>query len=214
VRRQRPLTAIVIAGLVVVIAACGSSTPPSAASLPVVSVAPSVAAPSAPSTPADSTAPASGTATGPAPSLALDETLLAILPANVDGVPVTQEPDSFAAAAADPNFATNVGSAAFAIVVDGSDLASGVVARLRPGRFSDGLYRDWRDTYNTGACAQAGGVAGNAEADIGGRTVYIATCGGGLRTYHVYVPERDVIVSLFSLGDRRFGEQVMGKLRP
>jgi hypothetical protein len=144
----------------------------------------------------------------------LDETLLSILPADVDGVPVAQEPDSFAQAAADPDFATNVGSAAFAIVVDGSDLASGVVARLRPGRYSDGLFRDWRDTYDAGACAQAGGVAGNAQADLGGRTVYIATCGGGLRTYHVYVPERDVIVSLFSLGDRKFGELLMGSLRP
>ena len=76
------------------------------------------------------------------------------------------------------------------------------------------MFRDWRDTYNEGACGQAGGVAGNAQADLGGRTVYIATCAGGLRVYHAYLPERGVIVSLLSVGERRFGEQLMGGLRP
>jgi hypothetical protein len=196
-----------------VLAACGSSTPSAPPSLQATPVAtPSAAV--VPSAPVPSSVPASGAAASPGASLVLDETLLSILPANVDGVPVTQEPDSFAQAAADPDFAKNVGSAAFGIAVDGSDLASGVVAHLRPGRYSDGLFRDWRDTYDAGACAQAGGVAGNAQADIGGRTVFITTCGGGLRTYHAYVPERDVIVSVFSLGDRQFGEQLMGGLRP
>ena len=199
--------------LALILAACGSSTPSAPPSLQASAAAPASAS-VAPSTPAPSSAPASGAAASPGASLVLDETLLSILPADVDGVPVTQEPDSFAQAAADPDFATNVGSAAFGIAVDGSDLASGVVAHLRPGRYSDGLFRDWRDTYDAGACAQAGGVAGNAQAEIGGRTVYITTCGGGLRTYHAYVPERDVIVSVFSLGDRHFGEQLMGGLRP
>ncbi len=115
---------------------------------------------------------------------------------------------------ADPEFDRNVEAAAFAVVVDGADLASGVVARLRPGLYSDALFRDWRDSYDAGACAQAGGVVGNAEAELGGRTVHITRCAGGLLVYHVYLPERDAIVSLFSLGDRRFGEHLVGGLRP
>ena len=42
----------------------------------------------------------------------------------------------------------------------------------------------------------------------------IASCNGGLRVYHAYLPERGVIVSLFSVGKQLFGEQLMGKLRP
>jgi hypothetical protein len=122
-------------------------------------------------------------------------------------VPVQHETEAFAGAAADPAFAENVEAAAFAVVVDADDLASAVVARLRPGVFSDAFFRDWRDSYNEGACAQAGGVAGNAEAELGGRTTYITTCAGGLVAYHAYVEELGVIVSLVSVGDRRSGSR-------
>jgi hypothetical protein len=135
-------------------------------------------------------------------------------PARRGGVPIRLEPDALASALSDPDFGRNVEAAAFAVAVDAGDLASGVVARLRPGVYTDALFRDWRDTYNAGACGQAGGVAGNAQADMGGRTVYIATCAGDLRVYHAYLPERGVIVSLLSVGGRRFGEQLMGGLRP
>jgi hypothetical protein len=148
------------------------------------------------------------------PAVPQDETLLAILPPQVDGIAVMVEPQALAEAAADPDFVASVRSAVFAVVVDGNDLASGVVARLKPGVYSEAFFRDWRDSYNAGACAQAGGLGGNAEADIGGRTVYIASCAGGLLVYHAYLPERGVVVSLFSLGERRFGEQLMGGLRP
>lgn len=117
-------------------------------------------------------------------------------------------------ALSDPDFAANVQAAVFATVVAADDLASGVVARLRPGVYSDGFFRDWRDTYDKGACGQAGGVVGNAEAQLGGRTVFITSCAGGLLVYHAYVAERDVVVSLFSVGARRFGEQLMEGLRP
>jgi hypothetical protein len=144
----------------------------------------------------------------------LDEALLAVLPAEVGGVTVSSEPDAFAQTAADPDFARNVESAVFAIAPGTDDLASGVVARLRPGVYSDEMFRDWRDSYNEGACGQAGGLGGNAEAELGGRTVYIASCNGGVHVYHAYLPERGVIVSLLSLGTKRFGEQLMGNLRP
>ena len=204
-RARRPAAIAGIVALALFLAACGSSTPSAPPSLRPTAAAPASAS-VAPSTPAPSSVPASGSAASPGASLVLDETLLSILPADVDGVPVTQEPDSFAQAAADPDFAKNVGSAAFGIAVDGTDLASGVVAHLRPGRYSDGLFRDWRDTYDAGACARRAASSATRRPQIDGRTVYIATCAGGLRTYHAWVPERDVIVSVFSLGEKRLGE--------
>ena len=88
------------------------------------------------------------------------------------------------------------------------------MAHLRPDVYSDAFFRDWRDSYDEGACGQAGGVAGRAQITLGGRPVYITTCTGGLRVYHAYVPEREVVVSLFSLGGGRFGEQLLDGLRP
>jgi hypothetical protein len=200
--------------------ACGGPVP----STPDLRAQTSASVPSErPTTPATATAsatassaasPSSAPASGTSGSVALDESLLGILPPDIDGIAVGAEPDSFARAAGDPDFVRNVASAAFAVVADGADLASGVVARLRPGRYSEALFRDWRDSYDDGACARAGGVAGNAQSEMGGRTVYIASCAGGLRVYHAYLPERDTIVSLFSIGDRRFGERLIGDLRP
>ena len=207
-----PLTVVLVIALV--LAGCGSApVTPTPAVVPTASGSrvprPGRIEPAA-STPAASRAPAPI----PAASVALDESLLGVLPPDVGGVPIRLEPDALASALSDPDFARNVEAAAFAVAVDAGDLASGVVARLRPGVYTDALFRDWRDTYNAGACGQAGGVAGNAQADMGGRTVYIATCAGDLRVYHAYLPERGVIVSLLSVGQRRFGEQLMGGLRP
>jgi hypothetical protein len=143
-----------------------------------------------------------------------DPALLGILPADLGGVAVVLEPMAFAEAAADAAFAANVDAAAFGIAVDGEDLSSAVVAQLVPGTFSQAFFRDWRDSYDEGACSQAGGVAATAETELAGRTVHITTCAGGLRTYHAWVEERGVVVSAFSLGERRFGEQLMAGLRP
>ena len=111
-------------------------------------------------------------------------------------------------------FATNIKAAAFGVVVAGNDIASAVVAKPLAGEFSDAWFRDWRDSYNEGACAQSGGVARNAEAELGGRTVYIGTCAGGLRTYHAWIEDRGLLVSAFSIGEGQFGEQLMAGLRP
>ena len=56
-----------------------------------------------------------------------------------------------------------------------------------------------------------GGVRGNAESEIDGRQVFIGSCNSGVLTYHLRYGE-DVIVSLTSLGERRFGEQVVQNL--
>jgi hypothetical protein len=203
--------ALLIAALVA--AGCG---PAPTTQPPAATVVPTTGALTLPPTPLPSAEAASTPPGSPArsPTVELDPGLLMILPPAVDGAAVAAEPDSFASAASDPAFAGNVESAAFAIVADGNDLASGVVAHLRPGAYSDAFFRDWRDTYDQGACEQAGGVATNAQVDLGGRTVHITSCAGGLLVYHVYLPERDVLISMLSLGDRRFGEQLMRDLRP
>jgi hypothetical protein len=213
-------------GLAMATAACGtpvetakgppSTTAPTEAVSPGLSSLPAPAETAAPvTTPAlDTLPPATHLPSPGAGDVVPDATLLAVLPADLGGVPVTDVADAFAAAANDPSFRRNVARAAFPVVVSGQDLASGVVAQLIAGRFTDQFFRDWRDTYDEGACAQAGGVAGNAETTFGGRTVYIGTCAGGLRTYHAWLEDRNVIVSLFSVGEGRYGEQLMAGLRP
>ena len=152
-----------------------------------------------------SEAPGTADAVGPVE----DPTLLAVLPAEIDGHAVATEDGQFEEAVLDPDFVANVRSAAFMTVVTAGDLASGVVAELRPGVFSDAFYRDWRASYDDGACAQAGGVARSAEVELSGRTVHITTCAGGLRVYHTYLEDRGILVSLFSLGDGTYGERLM-----
>lgn len=221
---SRPAAGVLVAGMLaaaVAIAACGgpgptaTPTPPGDAS---PSVAPASAGASAPSMTAASPSSPMLVPTDPAatpiPSGMIDDSLLAVLPATVDGVPVQAETAGIADALADPAFVANVQAAAFATVVDASDLASGVVARLRAGVYSDAFFRDWRDTYNQGACNQAGGVVGTVEAQLGGRTVYVTSCVGGLRVYHAYLASRGIVISFISVGDRSFGELLMQGLRP
>lgn len=142
-----------------------------------------------------------------------DATLLQLLPASIAGASVTIEPDSFAQEANDPSFVASVDRAAFAIAVSGPDLASGVVAHLRPGVYSDKMFEDWRASYDEGACAAASGVLAHAQESLGSRTIYVTTCGGGLRVYHTYLASKGVIVSLFSTGAQDFGGQLVAGLK-
>ncbi len=87
------------------------------------------------------------------------------------------------------------------------------VVQLRPGVFDDAFFRDWRDSYDAAACDAAGGVAGNAQAEIDGRDIYIGTCAAGAHTYHAYLEDASVVVSVTSVGDLRLGEQIMAGLR-
>jgi hypothetical protein len=206
--------AIIALGLVAALgmAACGSAGPtatPSATASPASAPSPTPAV-----TPGTAPTPAAPSATPAGGALVLDESLLDVIPAEVNGITPIAAPETFDEVRNDPGLAENVEAIAFFVVASPGDLASGSVSRLRDGVFGDGFWRDWRDTYDAGACAQAGGVTGNAEAEIGGRTTYITSCAGGLYVYHVHLPERGVIVSLFSVGPARLGEAVMAGLRP
>jgi hypothetical protein len=205
--RAATLALALAAMLALSVAACdsGSATPSAAAP----TIAPTA---EVPATPAGSPTPQPT----PLPSgaaVALDASLLGILPATIAGATVTSEADSFAQAIKDPTFIANVDRAAFAVVVNGNDLASGVVAHLRPSVYSAAFWKDWRETYDSGACGQAGGVLARASSTIGGREIFVTTCAGGLRVYQVWLSGPGVVVSLFSVGDRKFGEQLMAGLK-
>jgi hypothetical protein len=86
--------------------------------------------------------------------------------------------------------------------------------KLRLGALTDSKFRDWRDSYDEGTCGGASAVVGHAETLIAGRSVFIGTCSGGLRTYHVWIREKDLLISVSSLGPRKLGELLLAELKP
>jgi len=213
-----PAAAVAIA-LVVVVVACGlSPTPPPSRSTAAAtgSLAPAATA-EGPSNPAGSAAPSS--ASVPVGAVTeVDQGLLAFVPAEVDGVPLTFDPDTSATLAADTSVAVDAAAIAVGLaVVPGAsateDLAIVNVVRLRDPSHDDAWFRDWRDTYDQGACGQAGGVTGNAEATLGGAKVYIGSCAGGVLTYHTRIERVGLVVSVTALGSRRLGEKLMAGLQ-
>lgn len=199
--------AVVVAAIVVALS--GGLAPVS------VTATPSSSA-SAPA--ASASSPGSGAPATPTPvPVAIDPGLLDVLPVAVDGLPVVESPEGEAAAEKDtalPKVATGVASG-LAIDASSGDFVYAVVVRLRQGAMDDATFRDWRDSYDEGACSQANGVDARAETTIAGRTVFIATCGGGVRTYHVWIASSQLLVSASAVGDeRRLGEKLVQALRP
>ncbi len=163
-------------------------------------------------------APTEPSATAPAAStgVAIDPSLLGVLPPDVYGFRLNESKDVDAQAARNPLLsliAIGFGSGLAADPASG-DLVVAVVVALRPGLMSDATFRTWRDSFDVGVCSQAGGVTGHAEAQLGGRTVYIGTCAGGVHTYHVWLPGSQRLVSLSAVGERRFGERLIEGIRP
>lgn len=190
---------------VVAIAGCGPTPVTQPPTLAVATPVPSAIAPSAP--PATTSA------------IKVDDTLLDLLPPDIAGVALTADPATAADIAADPTLATSVMgvavAAAFGPLPTDTMLDYVVVtlARLEPGVLDDTYFRDWRDTFDAAVCAQAGGIDGHAEAEIAGHRTFITTCGGGVRTYHVYLPTSNVVVSMQASGEGRYGELVVKGLR-
>ncbi len=168
----------------------------------------------APTPGASSPSPAGAGQTRAAASVTIDPTLLDVLPTTVSGLPVAAIAKP--AGADDPALAETVDRMAQAFVIDPatSDFAYSSVIALRPGVFSAAYFRSWRDSFDEGACSQAGGVVGHAETTIGGRPVYVGRCAGGVTTYHVRLDGADEIVSISALGEDRLGELLLADLRP
>ncbi len=187
--------------LALLLAGCGAASTPTAATPP------------ASASPGPSSSPPGPPAMGSPsrPAVVADETLLAVLPAAVDGLALVPIPEAVPEAAADPTVAAVVDRMAFAVAVDpaSGDQVVALVAHLRSESLDAAGYRAWRDSFDRGVCERAGGVSGHAELTLGGRPVAVGICAEGVRTYHVLLAERGLVISAQSLGERRLGEALM-----
>lgn len=153
----------------------------------------------------------------PSLPIVVDSGLLAILPSTEDEVAIQAAPETAAGMIADPELAKSASAVAVGIVVapgssGAEDLAVASVIQLRPGIFDDAFFSRWRLDYDEAACAPAGGVASHTQEVLGAHTVEVTVCRQGVRTYHAHLPG-DVLVSVTSVGDRRFGQRIMAGLR-
>ncbi|HXG41098.1 MAG TPA: hypothetical protein VNJ28_09165 [Candidatus Limnocylindrales bacterium] len=143
-----------------------------------------------------------------------DDSLLDLFPTAVAGVPLVAVPEAVPEAAADPEVAAAVDRMAFAVAVDPTtgDQVVALVAHLRAGDLDPAAFRAWRDSFDRGVCERAGGVAGHAEMALGGRPVAVGICAEGVRTYHVLLADRGLVVSVQALGERRLGEELLAQV--
>jgi hypothetical protein len=158
---------------------------------------------------------ASATAVAPG-AIVIDSFLLKVLPASLKGAPLVENAEAEAHDLTDPALAGQASALAAALAIDTttSDWAYVSVVHLPVGVFSDPYFKSWRETFDSGACSQAGGVAqSSAETEIAGHKTFIGHCVGGVLTYHVHLSPSDVIVSISALGDQRFGQLVVEGLR-
>jgi hypothetical protein len=201
-------SAALVLGIALLLAACEtgdpSGGPSSGAQSGAVATDPAMSAGARPSPTPDDATPA-----------VIDATLLEYLPEAIGGVPVTEALDEAALALADPGLPRIATALDVGLALDEAtrNLVTAHVVRLREGAFDDDTYGQWRDSYDDGACTAAGGIVGRAEATIDERTVYVTSCVAGLRTYHVWIEDEDLLISASSVGDGRFGELLMGELR-
>jgi hypothetical protein len=203
-RRGRPAAALAVALLV---SACANSPTPTASPPPATSPTPTTSATTPTVAPSDGVAPSGGSAP-------IDPALLDALPDEVAGLPIEPAPDALAEAVRDPAIVRDVEGLAGALVIDPAteQFAFATVLRFFDGEPSDDFLRDWRDSFDAGVCEQAGGVSGTAEAEIGGRPVFIGSCANGAHTYHAWLGNRGVLVSVSAVGEQRLGEQLVESL--
>lgn len=155
-------------------------------------------------------------ATSGTTAILVDRSLLDVLPTSIKGMPLVGNSDGEAHDLTDPALAGEASALAAALAIDTKtgDFAYVTVVRLRIGVYSDAYFESWRETFDEGACSQAGGVAqSSAETDIGGHHTYIGHCVGGILTYHVHLGPGDLLISISALGDQRFGQLVVEGLR-
>jgi hypothetical protein len=206
---------ILVALAITIAAAACSTTPPTSTGTPGIGPASGSGATGSLEPPGSFGAPPSPSPPDETSPLVVDHTLLAFLPESVDGFPVKEDIDEAARALSDPGLTRIASTVDAGVAVDGgtSNLVYAWIVRLRREAFGEGAYRQWRDSYDEGACAAAGGVVGRAEAQIGGRKTYVTSCVAGLHTYHVWLEDHDILISASAVGAGRFGEKLLEGLR-
>ena len=214
--------AVASSALVLVVTGCNATASPAlsppAASEPSArpSSAPS-ASPAAivPTSPASSAA--SSASPGPSgPTVPIDPTLLAILPSTVAGQAITEIPEIEANLKTDPDLVANAAALAVGLGVNSGtgDFAYVAVVELKPMVFTNAWFVSWRQSYDQSACSQSNGLAGTTNTTIGGMSVFVGTCNGGAKTYHVHLTGPDRLVSITSVGSADYGQMVVAGLKP
>ncbi len=212
--RIAPFRSVALLPFLLATVACGSGANPSAEPPTASPTAATTAATTAPPT----QAPTPTQSPMPSPAVAVDETLLDRLPVTVAGVALVSDPDTAATIAGDPSLAIAVTAIAVAIAVvpgssNGDDIAIVSVLQLKDGIVREAFFGSYRHSFDAAACASAGGVNGTSEADIGAHRAFVGACTNGANTYHVYLEQSNVIVSVTAVGELRLGEQVIAGLR-
>lgn len=201
-------------GLLVALAACGPSPPSSST---VASPGPQSIGPIGP--------PPGGRAspTAPVAGVSVDPGLLRFVPSGGHGIDLTFDADTTSSVAGDPGLAASISSLAIGLysrrpagasAAPSDDLVIVNVANLRDPAADDAWFRDWRDSYDLAACANAGGVVRHAETTLGGKTFFVGSCAAGSFTYHVRLPDVGIVVSLTSIGPGRLGEEIVRLMAP
>jgi len=196
---------LAVAGIVLVLAGCATTAPTTSPTPP----------PTATASPIGTTPTASPGQPASSGAVAIDPSLLDHIPAELDGLDVIRRPETDLAAAADPVVTEFGEGVVTALAIDpvSADFAYATLVRLRPGVFTEDLFRSWRESFDEGACSQAGGVVRTAVTEIAGREVHIDSCEGGLRTSHVWLGNSRVLVSVSAIGERRLGERLVEELQ-
>ena len=208
-------------GLVVTVAGCAGPRPPSPGP---ASASPSVEAthalPSNPASPSriERSGPplaASFAPTGVQP----DPSLLDLVPATEANATLTYDPQVTAEVATDPELVKNISYLAIGLArpvgADVSDPDFAIVNVARPrdeNAVNDDWFRDWRDSYDEPACAQAGGVARHSQTEVGGVTVFTTGCANGAFTYHALIADRGIVLSITSVGPADLGRTIVEHL--
>jgi hypothetical protein len=176
---------------------------------------PNAAIPASASPPAGSSGTPSASAGPTGPTVPIDPTLLAILPSTVGGQVISEIPEIESSLQTDPDLVANAAGLAVGLGVNSGtgDFAYVAVVDLKPLVFTNAWFVSWRQSYDESACSQSNGLAGATTTTIGGRTVFVGTCNGGARTYHVHLANPDRIVSITSVGSAEYGEQVIAGLK-
>ena len=202
-----------------------AATPPVGASpSPTTSNVPTAATPTpatgAP-TPATGTPTPAGTPTpGAAPTaspglIAIDPSLLGILPAAVGGSPVTRDTARETDAAGDAALAASARSLVAAVVGDsGENIATAIIVERRPDVGMAAWFEAYRSDFDAAACDALGGLGGTSTQTVAGRQAQVTTCASGGTVYHVIVRGGTTILSIFEIGPLEFGRLLLENLAP
>ena len=152
---------------------------------------------------------------GATPLVRIDTSLLAVLPEEVAGLSVLESADAEIDAQANGSLASLSDGVVGALAIDPgtADFVIADVVRLRANVMSDDVFKAWRDSFDKGVCLDSG-VIGRAQGQIGGRTVFVGTCGNGFRTYHTWIPDKNLLISASAGGKRELGRLLFEALRP